>query len=76
MTEQSENKQNKVYKRYTDFPDGRIVEMTKEEFDTLADYFYQLWIWKRRLQREGNWPADRKSESANEPELGPKVGKL
>lgn len=75
MSEQSDDRQRQIYKRYTGFPDGRIVEMTKDEFDTLADYFYQLWIWKRRLQREGNWPVDRKSDAVDETGLAPEPDK-
>jgi hypothetical protein len=47
-----------IYKRYT-YPDGRIVEMTKDEFARLVDYFQTLLTWKRRLQRAGEWPLDK-----------------
>jgi len=40
----------KVYKRYQ-YPDGRVVEFTKEEFDQVVDVFRILINSKRK--REG-----------------------
>jgi len=43
-------KKNKIYKRYT-YPDGRILELTKEEFDRVVDVMRELINAKRK--REG-----------------------
>jgi len=35
--------------------DGRTLEMTKEEWESLVMYFRQLDLWKRELVRKGKW---------------------
>ena len=44
-----------IYKSFK-LEDGRTLEMTKEEWERLVEYFATLDRWKRDLERVGKWP--------------------
>ena len=39
-----------IFKRYV-YPDGSVLELTKEEFHRVCEYFMTLWRWDRERQR-------------------------
>ncbi len=51
MNRDDESIDTAVYKRFA-YPDGRIIESTKEEWERLAMYFRQLDLWKRERARK------------------------